>query len=42
MDLKCYDRWDDYTRARDEMFAKTDVPWAPWTSPIQTIKNVHA
>ena len=30
MDLKSYDRWDDYTRARDEMFAKTDVPWAPW------------
>ncbi len=30
MDLKSYDRWDDYTRARDEMFAKTDVPWSPW------------
>ena len=30
MDLKSYDRWDDYTRARDEMFAKTDTPWAPW------------
>lgn len=30
MDLKSYDRWDDYTRARDEMFAKTDVPWASW------------
>ena len=30
MDLKSYDRWDDYTRARDEMFEKTDVPWAPW------------
>jgi polyphosphate kinase len=30
MDLKSYDRWDDYTKARDEMFAKTDVPWAPW------------
>ncbi len=30
MDLKSYDRWDEYTRARDEMFAKTDVPWAPW------------
>ena len=23
-------RWDDYTRARDEMFAATDTPWAPW------------
>lgn len=30
MDLRSYDRWDDYTRARDEMFARTDVPWAPW------------
>ena len=24
MDLKSYDRWDDYTKARDEMFAATD------------------
>src|SRR5512139_2124428 len=30
MDLKSYDRWDDYTRARDEMFAATDTEWAPW------------
>jgi polyphosphate kinase 2 len=30
MDLKSYDRWDDYTRARDDMFAATDSPWAPW------------
>jgi len=30
MDIKSYDRWDDYTRARDEMFAATDTPWAPW------------
>ncbi len=30
MDLKSYDRWDDYTKARDEMFAATDTPWAPW------------
>jgi len=30
MDIKSYDRWDDYTKARDEMLAKTDVPWAPW------------
>ncbi len=30
MDLKSYDRWDDYTRARDEMFKATDPPWAPW------------
>jgi len=30
MDLKSYNRWDDYTRARDEMFAATDSSWAPW------------
>jgi polyphosphate kinase 2 len=30
MDLKSYARWDDYTRARDEMFAKTHTPRAPW------------
>jgi polyphosphate kinase len=30
MDLKSYDRWDDYTKARDEMFAASDTAWAPW------------
>jgi polyphosphate kinase len=30
MDLKSYDRWDDYTKARDEMFAATDTGTAPW------------
>jgi len=30
MDLKSYTKWDDYTRARDEMFKATDTPWAPW------------
>jgi polyphosphate kinase len=30
MDLKSFGRWDDYTRARDEMFTATDTPWAPW------------
>ena len=30
MDLKSYDRWDDYTKARDEMFSATDSEWAPW------------
>ena len=30
MDLKSYRRWYDYARARDEMFATTDTPWAPW------------
>ena len=30
MDVKSFDRWDDYTDARDDMFAATDTPWAPW------------
>jgi polyphosphate kinase 2 len=30
MDLMSYSRWDDYTKARDEMFAATDSSWAPW------------
>jgi polyphosphate kinase 2 (PPK2 family) len=30
MDLRSYSRWYDYSRARDEMFAKTDTEWAPW------------
>jgi len=30
MDVLSYTRWDDYTRARDEMFAASDTPWAPW------------
>jgi polyphosphate kinase 2 len=30
MDLASYKRWDDYSRARDEMFAATHTVWAPW------------
>src|SRR5262249_27004968 len=30
MDLKSYTRWDDYSKARDEMFQATDTAWAPW------------
>ncbi len=30
MDLKSFNRWYDYSRARDEMFAATDTAWAPW------------
>jgi polyphosphate kinase 2 len=30
MDLESYTRWDDYTRARDQMFAATDTAHAPW------------
>jgi len=30
MDVESYDRWYDYSRARDAMFAATDTQVAPW------------
>ena len=30
MDLRSYSRWYDYSRARDAMFAATDIPETPW------------
>jgi polyphosphate kinase 2 len=30
MDLKSYNRWYDYSRARDDMFKATDTEFAPW------------
>ena len=30
MDLESITRWEDYSRAKDEMFAQTDIPEAPW------------
>jgi polyphosphate kinase len=30
MDLKSYTKWDDYSRARDEMLAASDTSFAPW------------
>jgi polyphosphate kinase len=30
MDLESFRRWDDYSRARDQMFEATDTAWAPW------------
>ncbi|SFM82915.1 polyphosphate kinase 2 [Variovorax sp. OV329] len=30
MDIKSYTRWDDYSRARDDMFKASDSAWAPW------------
>ena len=30
MDVKSYTRWDDYTKARDDMFLATNTGWAPW------------
>ena len=42
MDLKSYGRWYDYSRARDAMFAATDVGFAPWrVAPSDRKKNVR-
>jgi polyphosphate kinase 2 len=30
MDLESMTRWEDYSRAKDEMFVHTDIPEAPW------------
>jgi polyphosphate kinase 2 len=30
IDIRSYNRWDEYTRARDDMFQASDTPWAPW------------
>jgi len=30
MDIKSWSRWYDYSHARDQMFAATDTPYAPW------------
>jgi polyphosphate kinase 2 len=30
MDIESYNRWYDYSRARDDMFAETDLDYAPW------------
>jgi polyphosphate kinase 2 len=39
MDLKSYSRWFDYSRARDDMFAATDTPFAPWYPVISDDKK---
>ncbi len=30
MDLESFTRWEDYSRAKDEMLVHTDIPEAPW------------
>jgi len=35
MDLKCREKWEDFSRAKDEMFKYTDTKQSPWF-------NVHA
>src|SRR5436309_445435 len=41
MDLKSRERWADYSRAKDEMFAHTDIKQAPWYVVNADIKR-HA
>ena len=31
MDIAAIDKWDDYTKARDEMFRFTHTTTCPWT-----------
>jgi len=30
LDLLSYQRWSEYSQARDDMFAASDTAWAPW------------
>lgn len=30
MELQSRVRWEDYTKAKEEMFARTNIPEAPW------------
>jgi polyphosphate kinase len=30
MDIESWNRWDDYTKARDAMLKATDTPYSPW------------
>jgi polyphosphate kinase 2 (PPK2 family) len=39
MDLDSYGRWYDYSKARDEMFAATDTPQAPWRVTLSDDKR---
>jgi hypothetical protein len=42
MDLKSYNRWYDYSRARDDMFQATDTNFAPWrVAPSNRKKTVR-
>ncbi len=41
MDLESINRWEDYSRAKDEMLVHTDVPGSPWYIVESDIKK-HA
>ena len=39
IDYAAMHKWDAYTRARDEMFAASDTPEAPWTVVLANDKK---
>ena len=39
MDLASWDKWVDYSRARDVMLERTDTEWAPWHIVDANIKR---
>jgi polyphosphate kinase 2 len=39
MDIRSYDKWDEYTRARDLMFQASDTPWAAWFVANSDVKK---
>ena len=39
IDIKALSKWDDYTRARDEMFKRTHMAHAPWTIVMSNDKK---
>jgi len=39
MDLQSRVRWEQYTKAKEEMFARTNIPEAPWTIVPATDKK---
>jgi polyphosphate kinase 2 len=41
MDLESRRHWVEYSRAKDEMFAHTDIKQAPWHVSTQTTRNVR-
>jgi polyphosphate kinase len=41
MDLESINRWEDYSRAKDEMMVHTDIPISPWFVVESDIKK-HA
>jgi polyphosphate kinase 2 (PPK2 family) len=39
IDIESYDKWDEYTRARDLMFQASDTPWAAWFVANSDVKK---